>query len=103
MRVSPVLIAIGVLLLPHFALVSSAQASDAEARIAKAFQRLGMDREESECYGSMIDKQLDSERSEQAASIVESAKNGSEVRTKVRQAGSGIMQAFALAHTRCGS
>lgn len=105
MRMTAAAIAIGVLLAPGIAQASeqaSDQASEAETRIAKAFAELGMEQDQSACYGSVIVEKLGETGSDKAADIVELAETSSDVRKGVKQSNAEIASAFLAASNRCG-
>jgi hypothetical protein len=80
-----------------------AAAASAEARIAKGFAELGMNKDESACYGRVIDGKLGARDSDRAARIVEGARNAEDVSRGVRRAGFAMMNAFRAARDTCGS
>jgi hypothetical protein len=73
-----------------------------QARIARAFNKLGMKPDDSQCYGRIISSRLSPELSGKAAKILETSKNGGEVRKKVNEVGGKVRGAFMSAKANCG-
>ncbi len=86
------------LLLPAAAFAST----QAETRIADGFMHLGMAHTKAVCYGGTIGGGLDQQQANKAASIVESASSGKQVREAVLKSGKPMVNAFTLAEQRCG-
>jgi hypothetical protein len=86
------------LLLPAAAFAST----QAETRIANGFVHLGMAHTKAVCYGGTIGGKLDQQQADRAASIVEAANTGKQVRQSVLKSGKPMIDAFTLAEQRCG-
>lgn len=86
------------LLVPAAALAST----QAETRIADGFMHLGMARQKAVCYGGTIGGNLYQQQATKAASIVEFAGSGKQVRESVLKAGKPMINAFTLAERHCG-
>jgi hypothetical protein len=96
MRILPV--AAIALMIPAAAFAST----QAETRIADGFMHLGTARTRAVCYGATIGGRLDQQQANGAASIVESASSSRQVRVAVMNSSKPIIDAFMLAHQRCG-
>ena len=86
------------LLVPAAALASTS----AETRITHGFVHLGMKHKKAACYGGTIGGNLDRQEAAKAASIVESARSGKQVRERVMKAGTEMINAFTAAEQQCG-
>jgi hypothetical protein len=86
------------LLVPAAALANT----QAETRIANGFMHLGMNHKKAVCYGGTISGKLDQQQATKAASIVESADNGKQVRQGVLKSGNEMIDAFTAAEHHCG-
>ena len=86
------------LLLPAAALAST----QAETRITHGFMHLGMAHKKAVCYSGTIGGNLDQQQATQAASIVESASSGKQVRENVLKSGKDMVDAFTAAERHCG-
>lgn len=90
------------LLLPLPALAEETASADAQSRIAKAFVGLGMGETMAVCYGGAVTSELDQKEGLRAASIVEQASDGEEVREGVSNSTGNIISAFTYAKSKCG-
>lgn len=97
MRGAAAAIATSFLLIPAIAF-----GSEVQTRVAEAFADLGMEQDQSVCYGSVISEKLDEELGDKAASIIEAAETSEEVRQGVKQSDTKIVRAFLAASNRCG-
>jgi hypothetical protein len=86
------------LLVPAAALAST----QTETRIAHGFMHLGMAHKKAICYGGAIGGNLDQQQATQAAAMVESARNGKQLRQKVLKSGNEMIDAFTAAERQCG-
>lgn len=92
---------VGVALQSTPTLAATEDASADAARISAAFVEKGMEPQQSECYGRTIAGKLGPE-SEEAAVIVETASNETEIREGVKGGGLDMVRAFLAAKTSCG-
>lgn len=81
---------------------TAATGKSTEARIAAAFKKLGMKPRMSDCYGRIISSRLRPAKSRRAAEILESSKNGADVRKKVDAERGVVRGAFMAAKANCG-
>jgi hypothetical protein len=90
------------LLLPASAQATETATADPQGRIAKAFVGLGMQDTMAACYGGKVTESLSREEAMRAASIVEQAGDGEEVREGVSHSTGNIISAFTYAKSKCG-
>ena len=102
MRLLAVSFAAGLLLSASAAVGTETASADAQGRIATAFVGLGMSETMALCYGSKVSEELSPEEALRAASIVETANDGEEVREGVSTSTGNIIMAFSSARSVCG-
>lgn len=69
--------------------------------IATAFQNLGMDPARAECYGKVLAQELSPGQQQEAAALVRTASNSTDVRTAVLNEGPTMVGSFSAANSSC--